>query len=185
MAGTIAIKNGYVFDPLNEINGEIMDIFIRDGKVVREISAAELKDSKIIDASGMTVMRGHPRYNPGEFTTVDVLREKDVDAAFVMCADLVSHIPADCAAYLAKIPMVCLDIAPCPTVSASEIILPGVIDAMECDGTFYRLDDVPVHFEPFTTSPFDFTKSNEDTLKQLFEKIRKKGDQVISLLSIK
>ncbi len=44
MAGTIAIKNGYVFDPLNEINGgEIMDIFIRDGKVVKELSAAEMK----------------------------------------------------------------------------------------------------------------------------------------------
>ncbi len=59
MAGTIAIKNGYVFDPpLNEINGEIMDIFVRDGKVVRELSAAELKDAKVIDASGMTVMPG-------------------------------------------------------------------------------------------------------------------------------
>ena len=58
MAGTIAIKNGYVFDPLNEINGEIMDIFIRDGKVVKELSAAELKNAKVIDASGMTVMPG-------------------------------------------------------------------------------------------------------------------------------
>ena len=46
MAGTIAIKNGYVFDPLNEIKGEIMDIFIRDGKVVKELSAAELKNCK-------------------------------------------------------------------------------------------------------------------------------------------
>lgn len=62
---------------------------------------------------GLDFMRGHPRYNPGEYTTVDVLREKDVDAALVMCADLVCHIPADCATYLAEIPMVCLDIAPC------------------------------------------------------------------------
>ena len=133
---------------------------------------------------GLDFMRGHPRYNPGEFTTVDVLREKDVDAAFVMCADLVSHIPADCAAYLAKIPMVCLDIAHCPTVSASDVVLPGVIDAMECEGTFYRLDDVPVYFEPFTSSPFEFTKSNEDTLKQLFEKIRKKTGQAIPFSSL-
>jgi formylmethanofuran dehydrogenase subunit A len=58
MAGTITIKNGYVFDPLNEINGEIMDIFIRDGKVVKELSAAEIRDAKVIDASGMTVMPG-------------------------------------------------------------------------------------------------------------------------------
>ncbi|TAH64281.1 MAG: formylmethanofuran dehydrogenase subunit B, partial [Methanosarcina mazei] len=59
-----------------------------------------------------------------------------------------------------------------PSTAASDVVLPGVIDAMECDGTFYRLDDVAVHFEPFTTSPFEFTKSNEDTLKQLFEKIK-------------
>jgi formylmethanofuran dehydrogenase subunit B len=44
---------------------------------------------------------------------------------------------------------------------------------MECDGTFYRLDDVPIYFQPFTKSPFEFTQSNEDTMKQLFEKIKK------------
>ncbi|TGC08336.1 formylmethanofuran dehydrogenase subunit A [Methanolobus halotolerans] len=58
MAGTIAIKNGHVFDPLNEINGDKMDIFIRNGKVVTELSASELKDAKEIDASGKTVMPG-------------------------------------------------------------------------------------------------------------------------------
>ncbi|MBN2488439.1 MAG: formylmethanofuran dehydrogenase subunit B [Methanosarcinaceae archaeon] len=124
---------------------------------------------------GLDFMKGYPRYNPGEYTTVDVLRERDVDAAFVMCADLVNHTPADCASYLAEIPMVCLDIAPCPTTVASDVVLPGVIDAMECDGTFYRLDDVPVHFEPFTSSPFEYTQSNEDTLKQLFNKIKTMG----------
>jgi formylmethanofuran dehydrogenase subunit A len=55
---TIAIKNGYVFDPLNEIDGEIMDIFVRDGKVVRELSGTEIKKTKVIDAKGMTVMPG-------------------------------------------------------------------------------------------------------------------------------
>jgi len=58
MSGTMVIKNGYVFDPLNEVNGEIMDIFIKDGKVVGELSPAEMKDAKVIDASGKTVMPG-------------------------------------------------------------------------------------------------------------------------------
>ena len=122
---------------------------------------------------GLDFTRGYPRYNPGEFTTVDVLREKDVDAAFVICSDLLNQIPADCAAYLAEIPLVYLDTINCPTIVASDVVLPGVIDAMECDGTFYRLDDVPIHFEPFKSSPFEFTKSNEDTLKQLFAKIKR------------
>lgn len=121
---------------------------------------------------GIDFARGFPRYNPGEYTSVDVLREKDVDAAFVMSADLVSHFPATCAEYLKEIPMACIDIAPCPTTLASDVVLPGVIDAMECDGTFYRLDDVPVYFQPFTKSPFGFTQSNEDTMKQLFERIK-------------
>jgi len=122
---------------------------------------------------GLDFARGYPRYNPGEYTMVDVLRNRDVDAAFVMCADLVCHTPADCASYLAEIPMVCLDIAPCPTTVASDVVLPGVIDAMESAGTFYRLDNVPIYFEPFTESPFEYTQSNEDTMHQLFEKIKK------------
>ncbi|MBP2029704.1 formylmethanofuran dehydrogenase subunit B [Methanohalophilus levihalophilus] len=116
--------------------------------------------------------RGYPRYNPGETSCVDLLREHDVDAALVLGADLVGHTPADSAKYLCNIPMVCIDIAPGPTPSGADVLLPGVIDAFECDGTFYRLDNVPVYFEPFTDSPFEFTKSNEDTMKQLFAKVK-------------
>jgi formylmethanofuran dehydrogenase subunit B len=121
---------------------------------------------------GLDFARGYPRYNPGEFTAVDLLRERDVDAALVVSADLVSHFPADCAKYLAEIPVACIDIAPCPMTMVSDVVMPGVIDAMECDGTFYRLDDVPIYFKPFTNSPFDFTQSNEHTLRQLFEEVK-------------
>ena len=121
---------------------------------------------------GLDFSRGYPRYNPGEFTAVDLLREKDVDAALIVSADLVSHFPADCAEYLAEIPVACIEIAPSPTTIVSDVVLPGVIDAMECDGTFYRLDDVPIYFRPFTTSPFSFTESNEDTMRRIFDRIR-------------
>jgi formylmethanofuran dehydrogenase subunit B len=121
---------------------------------------------------GLDFSRGYPRYNPGEYTAVDLLRDKDVDAAFILSADLVSHFPADCAKYLAEIPVVCIDIAPCPTTLVADVVLPGVIDAMECDGTFYRLDDVPVYFKPFTGSPFRFTESNEHTMRQIFDKVK-------------
>ena len=121
---------------------------------------------------GLDFARGYPRYNPGEYTAVDVLREQDVDAAFILSADLVSHFPAVCSEYLAQIPVACIDIAPCPTTMLSDVVLPGVIDAMECDGTFYRLDDVPIYFQPFTSSPFSFTESNLDTMNQIFERVK-------------
>jgi formylmethanofuran dehydrogenase subunit B len=121
---------------------------------------------------GLDFSRGFPRYNPGEFTAVDLLRERDVDAALIVSADLVSHFPAACVEYLAEIPVACIDIAPCPTTMISDVVLPGVIDAMECEGTFYRLDDVPIFFQPFAASPFEFTASNEDTMKQIFDRVR-------------
>jgi formylmethanofuran dehydrogenase subunit B len=121
---------------------------------------------------GLDFSRGYPRYNPGEYTAVDLLRERDVDAVLIVSADLVSHFPAACAEYLAEIPVACIDIAPCPTTMLSDVVLPGVIDAMECDGTFYRLDDVPIYFQPFTRSPFPFTESNEDTMKQIFTRVK-------------
>ncbi len=121
---------------------------------------------------GLDFARGVPRYNPGEYTAVDLLRERDVDAALIVSADLVSHFPAACAEYLAEIPVACIDIASCPTTMISDVVLPGVIDAMECDGTFYRLDDVPVYFQPFMGSPFSFTQSNEDTMRQIFDRVK-------------
>ena len=55
---TTIIRNGHVFDPLNEINGDIKDIFIKDGKVVSRLTSAEQRDATIIDATGKTVMPG-------------------------------------------------------------------------------------------------------------------------------
>jgi len=121
---------------------------------------------------GLDFSRGYPRYNPGEYTAVDLLRERDVDAALIVSADLVSHLPAACAEFLSEIPVACIDIAPCPTTMISDVVLPGVIDSLECDGTFYRLDDVPIYFQPFARSPFSFTQSNEDTMKQIFARVK-------------
>jgi len=58
LSGTAIIKNGSVFDPLNEINGDKKDIFIREGKVVPALSSAEQRDALIIDARRKTVMPG-------------------------------------------------------------------------------------------------------------------------------
>jgi formylmethanofuran dehydrogenase subunit B len=43
---------------------------------------------------------------------------------------------------------------------------------MECGATFYRFDGLTLYAKPFTKSPFPFTESNEDTLRQIFEKVK-------------
>ncbi|RLE49968.1 MAG: formylmethanofuran dehydrogenase subunit A, partial [Candidatus Methanomethylicota archaeon] len=53
----LLIKNGYVFDPLNNVNGEVMDIAVKDGKIV-EISDINVAKAKVIDAKNKVVMPG-------------------------------------------------------------------------------------------------------------------------------
>ncbi|WP_290901392.1 formylmethanofuran dehydrogenase subunit A [Ferroglobus sp.] len=51
------IKNGIVIDPKNGIEGEKMDIFVKEGKIVEE-SEVKKEECKIIDASNKLVVAG-------------------------------------------------------------------------------------------------------------------------------
>ena len=55
MCRSIQIRNGTVYDPKNGIDGEEMDIFIADGKLVEEASP---KPEVVIDARGKAVVPG-------------------------------------------------------------------------------------------------------------------------------
>ena len=49
----LIIKNGLVYDPSNNIDGEKKEIHIKDGIIVDKVNG----DAKIIDASGMNNAR--------------------------------------------------------------------------------------------------------------------------------
>ncbi|WP_407421589.1 tungsten-dependent formylmethanofuran dehydrogenase subunit FwdA [Methanobrevibacter sp.] len=48
------IKNGNVFDPLNKIDGDKVDICVKDGKIVESVS----DNAEVVDASNKIVMAG-------------------------------------------------------------------------------------------------------------------------------
>src|SRR5512137_1515857 len=74
----LLIRNGYVYDPLNGINGEKMDIAVRDGKIVEKLNESKARK---IDASGMIVMPGgvdiHTHIAGSEVNTGRLLRPED------------------------------------------------------------------------------------------------------------
>ncbi|MEM0368650.1 MAG: amidohydrolase family protein, partial [Desulfurococcaceae archaeon] len=53
----ILIKNGFVYDPINGINGEVLDIAVRDGRIV-DPSRVDPSRALVIDAKGKVVMPG-------------------------------------------------------------------------------------------------------------------------------
>ena len=50
----LLVKNGFVFDPFNKIEGDTKDILIENGKVVDKF--ANSSDIQEIDAKGKTVV---------------------------------------------------------------------------------------------------------------------------------
>jgi len=74
----LLIKNGFVYDPINGVDGEKMDIAIKEGKIVERINE---RKARKIDASGMIVMPGgvdiHCHIAGSEVNTGRLLRPED------------------------------------------------------------------------------------------------------------
>ncbi|MHA2232677.1 MAG: amidohydrolase family protein [Candidatus Hodarchaeales archaeon] len=74
---TLLLKNGFVYDPLNKINGERMDIHVGNGKIVDNID----NPKTVYDASGKIIMAGgfdvHSHVAGGNLTTARTLRPED------------------------------------------------------------------------------------------------------------
>src|SRR5207247_651993 len=54
----LRIANGTVYDPANQIDGVVQDIWIQDGKVIPVPMAPNVHPDKVIDATGLVVMPG-------------------------------------------------------------------------------------------------------------------------------
>jgi formylmethanofuran dehydrogenase subunit A len=74
----LLVRNGFVYDPLNGIEGEKMDIAVRDGKIVESLNE---RKAKKINASGLIVMPGgvdiHTHIAGSEVNTGRLLRPED------------------------------------------------------------------------------------------------------------
>jgi len=74
----LLIKNGFVYDPINGVNGEKMDIAVKDGKIVERVND---RKARKVDASGMVVMPGgvdiHCHIAGSEVNTGRLLRPED------------------------------------------------------------------------------------------------------------
>ena len=74
----LLIKNGFVYDPLNGVKGDRMDIAVEDGRIVEKV---DMEKAEVIDASGMVVMPGgvdiHTHIAGSEVNAGRLLRPED------------------------------------------------------------------------------------------------------------
>lgn len=120
---------------------------------------------------GVHLGRGFPRFNPGEFTTVDTLSRREADAAMIIAADPMSNFPQPAREHLASINSICLDPKLSETAKVATVAFTTAVYGINTPGTVYRMDDVPIPLRPAFESPYP---SDEQILRALRQRIREK-----------
>ena len=103
---------------------------------------------------GVNFSLGYPRFNPGEFTTVDTLSRGDADAALIIASDPASNLPRAAIDHLHKIPVISLDTKATITSKLAHVAFATATYGINTSGTVYRMDDVPITLRKAFDSPF-------------------------------
>lgn len=117
---------------------------------------------------GVSMTRGYPRFNPGEFSTVDLLVRGDNDAALILGADPGATMPQPAIDHLARIPTIVLDPKVTHTSKIARVHITTAATGISAPGTVYRMDEIPLPLRPALKSPYP---SDEEVVRRIREAV--------------
>jgi formylmethanofuran dehydrogenase subunit B len=118
---------------------------------------------------GINFSLGYPRFNPGEYTIVDLLSRGEADAALVVAADPVSSLPAKAVRRLTAIPLIALDTHESETTRAARVAFTTATAGIHVEGTVYRMDNIPIRLRKVLPSAYP---SDEDVIGRILERVK-------------
>ena len=113
---------------------------------------------------GVSLSRGYPRFNPGEFSTVDLIVRGDNDAALILGADPGATMPQPGIDHLARIPTIVLDPKVTHTSRLARVHITTAVTGISAPGTAYRMDEIPLPLRPILHSPYP---TDEDVIRRI------------------
>jgi formylmethanofuran dehydrogenase subunit B len=113
--------------------------------------------------------RCYPRYNPGEYTSRDVLARGEADAALIVAADPLGTFGEAACRQLRATPYVCVGSQDNATARGATVNFNTATYGIHTAGTVYRMDDVPIRLRPALVSRYP---SEFDVLSRLETRIR-------------
>ena len=120
---------------------------------------------------GVNLCRGYPRFNPGEYSTVDLLLRGDNDAALILGADPGATMPQPAIDHLARIPTITLDPKVTHTSRISRVHITTAATGISAPGTVYRMDEIPLPLRPALKSPYP---TDEEVVRRIYKAVAAK-----------
>ncbi|MFW9800193.1 MAG: formylmethanofuran dehydrogenase subunit B [Candidatus Thorarchaeota archaeon] len=116
--------------------------------------------------------RGYPRYQPGEYTIVDMLARGEPDALLNIAADPAAHFPRRAVQHMAKVPIINIDPKRSMTSLLAEVNIPAALAGIESDGAAVRMDGLPLYLKKVIDPP-EGVLPDRDVLRMIHEKLEK------------
>lgn len=117
--------------------------------------------------------RRYPRYQPGITSTADIFLREEADALLNIASDPLAHFPKKVAEKMLKVPIITIDPKWSLTAAFSEVVIPSAFVGIECSGTAYRMDDVPIRLKKIVEPP-PGVLCDEEIVRMLLEKVKEK-----------
>jgi formylmethanofuran dehydrogenase subunit B len=118
---------------------------------------------------GVNFSRGYPRFNPGEWTTADLLARGEADAAMIIASDPAANFSKPAIEHLRRIPVITLDPKASVTSQLARVAFTTATYGINVPGTVYRMDNVPITLRPAFESPYP---SDEQVLTAIRDRVR-------------
>jgi formylmethanofuran dehydrogenase subunit B len=97
----------------------------------------------------------------------------EVDATLIVASDPASNFPAGAVRNMFKHPIIAIEPHHTPTSVYADVILPPAFAGIECEGTAYRMDKVPLRLRKVKEAPEECLPDKE-ILERLFERVKEK-----------
>jgi len=116
----------------------------------------------------VSLSRGYPRYNPGEFSAQNMLERGEVDACLLVGSEGVARFSEAAVEHLRRMPTIALDHPTIESAIPPTVRFTTAVYGVHRPGTAYRMDGIPIPLRAFL--PTDYP-SDGDVLRMIGEQI--------------
>lgn len=115
---------------------------------------------------------GYPIYAPGVTSAVDILSRNESDASLIISSDPAAHFPRRAVENLFSNPLIVIDPRRTVTSMKADVVIPSALVGIECEGTAYRMDGVPIKLRGVVKPPKGIL-SDEEILRGILTEVRR------------
>lgn len=114
----------------------------------------------------VNLAQGFPRYNPDDYSAIEVLTRHETDLAVLIGASRLDSLPTEALRHLQRIPTILLDHPLSQAPFEPTIRITTSVYGIHRHGTAYRMDEIPIPLRPLLPSSYP---SDGEVLKSIHQ----------------